>query len=77
MHSVKKAPLAPAVLGSAATGALIGSAVLPGPGTLVGAGVGWAMERYNVMGGPFGMIAGKVKGVWNKHKTALTGLPVK
>ncbi len=75
-HSVKKAPLAPAVLGSTATGALIGSAILPGPGTLLGAGIGWGMERYNIAGGPFGKVAGHIRSTWLKHKTALTGIPV-
>lgn len=77
VHHVKLAPLAPSVLGSTATGALIGSAILPGPGTLVGAGIGYVAERWQIGGGPFGKVAGKVKGIWHKHKTALTGLPVK
>lgn len=76
VHHVKLAPLAPSVLGSTATGALIGSAILPGPGTAVGAGIGWLVERYQIGGGPFGKVAGKVHQAWLKRKTALTGLPV-
>lgn len=60
-HAVKLAVAAPTVLGSAAAGAVIGSALFPGPGTLVGAGLGWALERYQIGGGPFGKLWGKVK----------------
>ena len=76
VHSVKLAPLAPTVLGSTAAGAAIGTAIFPGPGTLVGAGAGWLVERYQIGGGPFGKVAKKVKATWLKHKTGLTGIPV-
>jgi hypothetical protein len=61
VHSVRLAVAAPTVLGSTAVGALIGSAIFPGPGTLIGGVIGWGMERYQLAGGPFGMVVGKVK----------------
>jgi hypothetical protein len=61
VHHVKLAVAAPTVLGSTAAGALIGSAILPGPGTAVGALVGWAVERYQIGGGPVGRIIGAAK----------------
>jgi len=65
-HSTKTAPLAPKVLGSTAAGALIGSAILPGPGTAIGAAAGWLAERYNIGGGPFGKLIDKVKPTFTK-----------
>lgn len=76
VHSVKLAPLAPTVLGSTAAGAAIGTAIFPGPGTLVGAGAGWLVERYQIGGGPFGKVARKAHATWLKHKTGLTGIAV-
>jgi hypothetical protein len=56
VHAVRVAALAPKTLGSTAAGALIGSAILPGPGTLLGAGAGWLAERYQIGGGPWGKL---------------------
>jgi len=66
VHSTRTAPLAPKVLGSTAAGAVIGSMILPGPGTAIGAGVGWLAERYNIGGGPFGKLIDKVKPAFHK-----------
>lgn len=65
-HHVKLAPLAPTVLGSTAAGALIGATILPGVGALPGAAIGWAVERYQVGGGPFGKAWSWVKGKMGK-----------
>lgn len=61
VHSVKKAASAPTVLGSTVAGAVIGTAILPGPGTAVGALVGFVTEKYSIFGGPVGKLAAKVK----------------
>ena len=66
VHHVKLAPLAPNALGATAAGALIGSAILPGPGTLIGAGVGYVSERWQIGGGLFGKSVNKVKTVFKK-----------
>lgn len=62
VHSVRLAVAAPIVVGATAAGALIGSAILPGPGTAIGAGVGWLTERYQIAGGPWGRLWGWTKG---------------
>jgi hypothetical protein len=76
VHHVKLAVAAPTVLGSTAAGALIGSAILPGPGTAVGALVGWAAERYQIGGGLFGKAVGKIKGSLQKVGTLPPNKPV-
>jgi hypothetical protein len=61
-HHIKLDPLAPTVLGSAATGAGIGFWLGGPPGALVGAGIGWVAERYQIGGGLFGKAVAKIKG---------------
>jgi hypothetical protein len=63
-YSTKLSAAAPTVLGSTAAGALIGTAILPGPGTAVGALVGFVTEKYNIFGGPVGKLA-----AWATNKT--------
>lgn len=76
VHSVKMAGSAPTVLGATAAGAVIGTAILPGPGTAVGALVGFVTEKYSIFGGPVGKLAAKVKdltkGGWQKTEAGWT-----
>lgn len=65
-YAVKLAATAPSVLGSTVAGAAIGTAILPGPGTAVGALVGFVTEKYNIFGGPVGKLAAFVT---NKTKS--------
>lgn len=60
-HHVKLDPLAPVVLGSTAAGAGIGFFLGGPPGALVGAGVGWVAERYQIGGGLFGKAVARIK----------------
>lgn len=76
LHHVKLAPLAPINIGAAAAGAMIGSALFPGPGTLVGALAGYVSERWQIGGGPVGRAWGWTKGklpVIQKGEDALKG----
>ncbi len=63
VHAVNIAPAAPTTIGSAATGAGIGFLMGGPPGALVGGAIGWAAERYQIAGGPFGKAAS-----WLKNK---------
>ena len=64
VYSTKLSAVAPTVLGSTVAGAAIGTAILPGPGTAVGALVGFVTEKYNIFGGPVGKLA-----AWATNKT--------
>jgi hypothetical protein len=69
-HHVKLEPLAPTVLASTATGAGVGFLVAGPPGALIGAGIGWVAERYQIAGGPVGKAIAKIKSLGGGTKVA-------
>lgn len=56
IHAVQTITKSGKSLGSTATGALAGLAIGGPPGALVGAGVGFVVEKYRIAGGPFGKL---------------------
>ena len=56
LHGVKTMIKSPAVTASAVTGAAIGAMAGGPPGALIGAGVGYLVERHRVLGGPVGRL---------------------
>lgn len=72
-HAVKMAVLSPEVAAGASTGALIGTFIVPGLGTLAGAALGGVIERYQVFGGPVSKVVAKARTTWAKwRKPAVT-----
>jgi hypothetical protein len=61
LHHVKMAIHAPSVWGSTAAGAAIGAAFGGPPGVPIGALVGFAVERYQIFGGPIGRAFHKLR----------------
>jgi hypothetical protein len=66
VHGVQTMGKSPKALGSAAVGAGIGLVMAGPPGALVGAGVGWAIEKYRVAGGPVGKLWDKLAARFGK-----------
>lgn len=62
LHSVKLMFSAPSVKASTATGALIGAGAGGPPGAVVGGLIGFALERWQILGGPIGRIMRAIRG---------------
>jgi hypothetical protein len=60
-HHVKLAPLSKPVIGATAAGAALGALVAGPVGAVVGAGVGFVQERYQVAGGLATRVIAKIK----------------
>jgi hypothetical protein len=63
VHHVVLAAASPKVLGSTGAGAGIGFLLGGPPGALLGAGIGFVSEKWQIAGGPSGVLA-KVKAKW-------------
>ena len=61
IHGVQKTFKSPDVKASAATGALIGAAAGGPPGAVIGGLIGYAVEKYQIAGGPIGKLMGMLK----------------
>jgi hypothetical protein len=65
IHGVRRMLGAPGMVPSILAGGALG-AVLVGGGWVpvaVGSGIGWAIERYQVLSGPFGRAWRKIRGI--------------
>ena len=56
VHGVKTMIKSPAIVASTVTGAAIGAAAGGPPGALIGAGVGFLVEKHRILGGPAGRL---------------------
>ena len=77
VHAVATLPASPKALTSTAVGAGVGLVLAGPPGALLGAGVGWLVERYRVLGGPAGKLYDAVKAKLEKHPAAPPAPPAK
>jgi hypothetical protein len=61
-HGVRTMIKSPDIVASTITGAGIGALYGGPPGAVIGAGIGYLVERYRVLGGPVGALLRQVRG---------------